>query len=195
MNKLLLDELMNLAGLAARGEAIDMASLERLKALAVPSVPRKGSGRPKGRRTWGDAPAVERAREFLRLQVVDGLKPSQAARQVAKSWDKDEHHIYKEFARHRERLSDEIDRGIADATESLLKHLDAAIPALVDRMLTAIVGERDEARIRELLIDAFCHWGGVFCEPSNRPIETLSDFADDVARSTFCKALLTSLVD
>jgi hypothetical protein len=192
MNKLLLDELMNLAAMAASGKTIDMAALERLKALAAPPPTRKGPDRPKGARTWRDTPAVKRARECLRLQVIDGLKPSQAVKQVAVSGNVDEGQIYNELARHRERLNDEINQGSADAFEAMMKHLDTALPALGERMLKAIAGEHDEVRIRRLLLDAFNHWCIELCEPSAWPIENLSDVG---VRNEFCKALLAPIAD
>jgi hypothetical protein len=105
MNQELHDELMKLATLAASGKTIDMAAIEKLKALAAPSVPRNGPGRPKGARTRAETPSVKRADEFISL-LISGLSKADAARKIADKYQVAESSVWSDARRHDQRLAE-----------------------------------------------------------------------------------------
>lgn len=127
----MIDELFQLIEQTRDGKLSQLQVVSELRALAIQWSARsaKGRGRPTGSRTKVATPAVQRAREFLLLQIRDGLRPAQAAANMA-SRGIDTSNIYKELDRHRTRLGEEVENESEDAFRRLHLELIAALDDL-----------------------------------------------------------------
>jgi hypothetical protein len=120
--------LLQLERLAERIERAELTLSEtagELRAIAsAQQAPPASRGRPRGAKTKGDTPGVKAAREYVDLVCNKGMRPTNAARQVASRHlsrkATTEAAVFKAFARHHERLIDEDVRDVLKSTESLL---------------------------------------------------------------------------
>lgn len=186
----LLNDMERIVGRIKDGTLSAQQAATEVKALGarLPAAPTKRRGRPAGARTKADTPAVKRAREFLLLQIRDGLKPAQAARHVAATGT-DVNNVYKEFDRHRERIASEVDLELEEAADRMLVEIFAALDGLVDRLLLATKGETDEATIRLLMREVVEIWCVELADGLNRASKTL---ADCYCRSRFSADMLNA---
>lgn len=117
-------------------------------------------GRPKGTRNRAATHGLIRAREFMDALHRD-MRPTPAARGVADRWGVVESTVFRDVARHIQRIAEEtksqyvallsatIDaRQVEIGFQTLSDLCEAFVSVFADAWLQTIEGEHDEARIR-----------------------------------------------
>jgi hypothetical protein len=174
-------------------DSADMAALagkiDEARALLKQPSPRRG--RPPGARTRADTPAIKRAREFMRIYMVENLDRKQAARRIAQQHGLYPHQIENEFERHRERLAVEIENDDA-ALERLFDILEARLDDLLEKMIEAIQGTTDENECFVSMREASTDWRLRLADELRQSCQFPADL---VVRGEFVKALLADLTE